>query len=410
MPFPYLLMTFLYFLMAVLSALDASLSGFALLPWFNGLRWLRIHFITLGVLTEALFGLLPVLAALRAGRSRPKFRWDIWAALNAGLLVLLVGIPLINRALIFTGGALIFTAVALLGRQLYKMRALPGQAASQPENATDPRAGRKFYLMGLAYFLVGILVGTGLWLGWSDALRIHTPIEVHIHANNWGLLSMVFAGLLIDLYPRFTGRQLAWPGSVTPIFWLMSLGALGLVAGPWIASQSLIVLGLVLHLAATVWLWLNFVLPVWRARGPWSSGMLHMALSYVWMLAPVLVAPLILLGVPGFPGAGIERNAPQALIYGWALQFGYALVPYLFRRAFLPQEAARLGGNAFSLAAVNLGSVFLWASIFVKPYAGALLGTAYALWVLSALPIAADLWGIVRRGGERLEAAGALPE
>jgi len=409
MSFPYLLMTFLYFLMAVLSAIDASLSGFSLLPWFNGLRWLRVHFITLGVLTEALFGLLPVLVALRAGRTRPKFRWDIWMTLNAGLLVLLVGIPLINRTLIFTGGTLIFIAVLLLGRQLYEMRAAAPDAAPQPENATDPRAGRKFYLMGLAYFLVGILVGTGLWLGWSDALRVHTPIEVHIHANNWGLLSMLFAGLLIDLYPRFTGRQLAWPRSITPIFWLMTLGALGLVVGPWISSQYFIVPGLVLHLAATVWLWLNFVLPIWRARTPWSPGMLHMALSYAWMLAPVLVAPLILLGVPGFPGAGIEQNAPQALIYGWALQFGYALVPFLFRQAFLPQEEARLGGSTFSLVTVNLGSAFLWASIFIKPYAGVLLGIAYALWVLSALPVAAELGSIVRKGSARLEAA-VLPE
>ena len=62
------------------------------------------------------------------------------------------------------------------------------------------------------------------------------PIEVHIHANNWGLMSLVFAGLLIDLYPQFTGRELAWPRSVKAIFWLMSWGALGLVLGPWTGS------------------------------------------------------------------------------------------------------------------------------------------------------------------------------
>ncbi len=317
---PYFLMAFLYLLMAVLTALDAALTSFTLLPWFNGLRWLRVHFITLGVLTQAVFGLLPGLVAIRTGQARPKFRWDTWATLNAGLLVLLIGIPLVNRYLIFSGGTLVFIAVVLLGIQLYGMRAVPGAPpAPQAEGVIDPHAGRKFYLMGLAYFLVGIIVGTGLWLGWNGALRIHTPIEVHIHANNWGLLSMVFAGLLIDLYPRFSGRPLAWPRSITPIFWMMTLGALGLVAGPWVASQALIVPGLVLHLVATAWLWLNFVQPVWKERCAWSAGMRHLALSYFWMLAPVMVAPLILLGVPGFPGAGIEQSAPQALIYGWAL-------------------------------------------------------------------------------------------
>ena len=408
---PYFFMAFLYLLMAVLTALDAALTSFTLLPWFNGLRWLRVHFITLGVLTQITFGLLPGLVAIRTGQARPKFRWDIWATLNTGMLVLLIGIPLVNRTLIFSGGTLIFIAVVLLGLQLYGMRVAPGASSTPPtDNEADPRAGRKFYLMGLAYFLVGIIVGTGLWLGWVGALRIHTPIEVHIHANNWGLLSMVFAGLLVDLYPRFSGRQLAWPRSITPIFWLMTLGALGLVVGPWIASQYFIVPGLILHLVATIWLWLNFVQPAWKERCSWSPGMRHIALSYFWMLAPVLVAPLILLGVPGFPGAGIEQNAPQALIYGWVLQFGYAIVPFLFRRAFLPKEPAKLGGSTFSLVTVNLGGAFLWASIFVTSYTGILHGTAYALWTLSALPITAEIWGIVRDGLAWLETSGAAPK
>lgn len=117
----------------------------------------------------------------------------------------------------------------------------------------------------------------------------------------------------------------------------------------------------------------------------------------------MLVAPLIILGVPGFPGAGIEQNAPQALIYGWVLQFGYAILPYFFRRAFLPSEPARLGGSWFSLVTVNLGGLFLWASIFITEYQGFLHGTAYALWVVSMVPIAVDLWRIVRAGLTRLE-------
>ena len=403
---PYFFMAFLYLLIAVLAALDAALTSFTLLPWFNGLRWLRVHFITLGVLVQVIFGLLPGLVSIRAGRPRPKFRWDIWATLNAGLLVLLIGIPLVSGYLIFTGGTLVFLAVALLGMQLYGMRADSGERSVSPAGSSAGlHAGRKFYLMGLAYFLLGIIIGTGLWLGWNQTLGIRTPIEVHIHANNWGLMSLVFAGLLVDLYPRFTGRQLAWPRSLTPIFWMMTLGALGLVLGPWLGSLYFTVPGLVLHLAATIWLWLNAVQPLWQDRRTWSPGVWHLTLSYFWILAPVLVAPLIILGVPGFPGAGIEQSAPQALIYGWVLQFGYALLPFLFRRAFLPQEPATLGGNTFSLVTVNLGGVFLWASIFVTDYAGMLHGTAYVLWGLSLLPIAAEIWRIVREGFSRLEQA-----
>ncbi len=265
--------------------------------------------------------------------------------------------------------------------------------------------GRKFYIAGLSYFLLGILIGTGLWLGWSKILQISVPVEVHIHANNWGLMSLVFAGLLVDLYPRFAGRPLAWPRSITPIFWMMTLGALGLVLGPWFSSLYFTVPGLVLHLSATIWLLLNVIKPLWGDRPAWTPGIWHLVLSYFWILAPVLVAPLIILGVPGFPGAGIEQGAPQALIYGWVLQFGFALLPLLFRRAFLPAEAPRLGGTAFSVVAVNLGGFFLWASIFFMPYTALLHGTAYALWTVSALPIAADIWQIVKQGLSGLEEA-----
>ena len=404
---PYLLMAFLYLLLAVLAAFDAVLTSYTLMPWFNGLRWLRVHFITLGVLTEVIFGLLPGFVALRSGQARPTFRWDIWAMLNAGLVVLLIGIPMMHVYLILAGGTLVFIATTRLGWQLYGLRAPSGDPAPARAGHSS-HAGRRFYLAGLAYFLLGIIVGTGLWLGWSNILHILTPLEVHIHANNWGLMSLVFAGLLVDLYPQFAGRPLAWPRSITPIFWMMTVGALGLVLGPWFGSLYFTVPGLVLHLSATIWLLANVIQPLWKDRPTWTPGIWHLVLSYFWILAPVMVAPLIILGVPGFPGAGIEQNAPQALIYGWVLQFGYAFLPFFFRRAFLPDEPSRLGGSGLSLVTVNLGGFFLWASIFLEPYYGLLHGTAYALWLVSMLPIAREVWQIVARGMKRYESDEAL--
>ena len=401
MLYPYLLMTLLFISLAVLAALDASLASFSLLPWFNGLRWLRVHLITLGTLTEIFFGLMPILTAARAKRPRPAMRWDIWLALNAGILTLLVAIPLVNEALIFIGGTLVFIATLLLMSQLGQLRG--------PREESKPASGRIFYLTGLAYLLLGIIVGTGLWLGWGQALRIATPIEVHIHANNWGFMSLVFAGLLIDLYPGFAGRQMAWPRSIKPIYWMLTLAALLLVLGPWVKSQMFTVPGILLFLAGTGWLLANVIAPLRGVRGAWTPGLWHLILAYVWIVAPVLVAPLIILGVAGFPGVGIEQNAPQALIYGWVLQFGYALLPYLFTRMLLPDKPARLGGTWFTVATVNLGAVFLWASIFFTGQAALLHGIAYALWALSLIPIAADLWRIARTGWAKLEVEGVAP-
>ncbi|MCL4862890.1 MAG: hypothetical protein KJZ93_26005, partial [Caldilineaceae bacterium] len=173
---PYFLMMLLYLFVAVLAALDASLISFELLPWFNGVRWLRIHFITLGMVTQVIFGALPVLVAARRKLPRPATRWDIWLSLNVGLIVLLAGIPSVNQILIFTGGTLIFIAATLLAGQLWGMRSGDAQPLGQSV---------KFYVTGLLYLLLGIIVGAGLWLGWSGPLRIQVPLEVHIHANNW---------------------------------------------------------------------------------------------------------------------------------------------------------------------------------------------------------------------------------
>ena len=400
----YFLMSALFVLMAILAAADASLTSLNVLPWFNGLRWVRVHLITLGAMTEALFGALPLLTALHFNRPRPRFRWDIWLSFNAGLLTLLIGIPIVNQALIFTGGTLIFTATTLLIIELSRMRPAAGTKAPAPSTG---QPGRPFYIAGLSFFLLGILIGTGLWFGWGEALRIQVPLEAHIHANNWGLMALVFAGLIIDTYPRWAGRSLAWPRSLPVIFWLMVLGALGLVLGPWFQSSYFTVPGLVMHLGATFWLLLNVVRPLRGERAIWSApGIWHLLTSYFWIIAPVMMAPLILLGVAGIPGATIEANAPQALIYGWVFQFGFAMLPFFFRRAFLPGEPARLGGNWFSLVAANLGGLFLWASIFIEPLYATLHSIAYALWAAAAVPIAIELWSIVRRGLARLDEVG----
>ena len=39
----YFLMSALFVLMAILAAVDSSLASLNLLPWFNGLRWVRVH-------------------------------------------------------------------------------------------------------------------------------------------------------------------------------------------------------------------------------------------------------------------------------------------------------------------------------------------------------------------------------
>lgn len=395
---PYFLMAFLFLVLALLAALESSLTGFRLAPWFNGMVWLRVHFITLGALTQILFGGLPILTAIRRRLPRPATRWDIWLTLNAGILTLLVGIPLVSPLPIIVGGALIFSATLLLIQQLAALPVGPVRAVTAHSPA------RKFYIAGLVYFLLGILIGAGMWTGWMKPLGVvGNPKEVHIHANSWGLLSLTFAGLIIDLYPRWTKRNFANPPTISLIFWLMTLGAFGLVFGPWFANRYLLVPGLLLHLAATLWLLINMLRPLRGAPAPLSPGLLHLISAYFWILAPVLTAPFVLFSVPGVPGADIEALAPQALIYGWALQFGLALLPYLLARLLTADDDPPPGGTWASLSLINLGAVCLWAGIFIAPYRDFLSGGAYLLWALAIVAVVAQLWPGLRRALARLE-------
>ncbi|MFZ5920927.1 MAG: hypothetical protein ACOYY3_07740 [Chloroflexota bacterium] len=392
MPIPYLLTTLLFSLMALLTAADASLVSVALLKAFPALRWVRAHFITLGILSQVIFGLLPGLIASLAKRPRPAMRWDIWLTLNAGLVTLLAGFSGMNHPMIFTGGTLVFVAATLLFIQLWNAR------------GGESPASLKFYLTGIFYLLVGIIIGTGLFLNWSGPLRVQIPLEVHIHANSWGFMSLVFAGLLVDLIPMITGRPLGASKDVSLIYWGMTLGAFGLVLGPWLGgSLPPTVSGLVLHLAATVWLVVLMVRAL-RAGGKLNSpGAWHLVAAYLWILAPVLVAPLILLGF--IKGGPVESIAPQALIYGWMLQFGIALVPYITRQFFLKEADPQLGGCWMSLAAASVGSIFVWVSIFIVPARGALYGIGFALYALALIHPVKELAGIMRAGLQKLEQA-----
>ncbi len=364
---------------------------------FGSLEWLRAHLVTLGALSEITFGLAPILVTTMSGSPRPKIRWDIWLFLNAGIVLLLIGIPTITHTLIISGGTLVGIATVLLIKQLIDLR------PAQKRRTNSSVEGRKFYITGLSYLVIGGLVGTGLWLGWSEALHIAAPMEVHVHTNLWGFAALILAGLLVDLYPSFAHRSLAWPRTITPIYWMMTLGAFGLISGPWVNIELFTVLGLILHTLGSILLLANIIKPLVGDRRAWTPGIYHLVTSYVWFFIPVVVAPLIVVQATDFPVAEISGSGGPILIFGWIMQFGYALVPYLFMRFFEPDKPVRLGGTWLSLLTVHIGSVLFWVSLFFQNGEALSRALAYGFWILSGFPILIFLWKSLRSGLQRVE-------
>jgi len=389
---PYLLTTLLYASVALLVAADAALVSLGLVSPFTALRWVRVHFITLGIISQVIFGMLPALVAFLSQRPRPPMRWSIWLALNAGLISLVAGIAGVIQSLILAGGILIFTAASLLLLQLWGQR-----------NGEVP-ASLKFYLTGVFYLLVGILIGTGLWLNWSQALYIQNPLEAHIHANIWGFMSLVFAGLLVDFVPLIASRPLGSKTAITSIYWGLTLGAFGLVLGPWLGgSLPPTVSGLILYLAATGWL-LGLLVRALKESGKLASaGAWHLISSYFWLLPPVLITPFVALGL--IKAGPVEFTAPQTLIYGWALQFAIALIPFFASRFILKEASPRLGGCWGSLAAVTVGSALVWASIIILPARSVLYGIGFIFYALALIHPLKELAQIARTVLGKLESA-----
>lgn len=391
MPVPYLITTLLFVFVALLAAADASLVSLNLISPFAALRWVRVHFVTLGIVSQLLFGLLPGLAATLSKKPRPAMRWETWIALNAGIVLLVVGFAGVLQPLILAGGTLVFTAAVLLSIQLWKVR------------GGDTSPSLKFYITGVGYLLVGIIVGTGLWLNWSKALYIDNPLETHIHANMWGFMSLAFAGLLVDLVTMITGRQARNTRALSLVYGSMTLGALGLVLGPWLGIRvPLIGIGLALLLIGASYLFV-LVIRAFKASGRLSSpGAWHVISSYLWIYGPMLATPLIPLGVLE-PGP-VEATAPQALVYGWVLQFGIALAPYAARKFILKEAGPDLGGSWASLALVNIGNLLVWASIVVEPVRGLLHGTGFAFYALALIQPLRELLKIAQMGINKIEA------
>ena len=400
---PYFLMVFLYLSLAGLAALDASLVNFQLLPTLPNLRWLVVHLVVLGALTELIFGSLPWLAAAGSRRPLPQFRWQTWLLLNSGIVILLLGVIVMNFLLITTGGTVIFLAVLQLARQIVQLRSNQDPIqAGRPGLGPVPGVGEKlmasaslkFYLAGLGYLLTGILVGTGLWQGWSVPLQIAIPKEVHVHANLWGFAALVFAGLLIDLSPSLSRQKFDRPQWTGGIFWLMTLGALGLVLGPWLDIDLLQVVGLVLHTVGSLLLLVGIFWPIRQKWRSWSTGTWHVLIAYVWFFLAVVVAPLVVVQMS--VGNEVAGNGGPILIFGWILQFSYAVIPFLLRKTLQPDLPQSMGGTWLSLVTLNAGSLIYWASLFIPVSQGPIRGAAFLLWVVSLLPVLLEIVSIFK--------------
>ncbi|MFC4246326.1 hypothetical protein ACFOZ7_04875 [Natribaculum luteum] len=392
---PFLLVAGLYLTVGLLAVGGRLAFEAGLIESLPRLRWLTIHFVTIGGMTQALFGLLPSLVGAADG-SRADInegsRWLQWLVLNASYPLVLIGMAAGSTITAVVGATGVLVALALLAVTVYRTSAGGHELL-------------RYYRIAPWFLVAGLLAALGMLSNVHGPGGYFGSIEAHVHANVWGFLALVVAATLLLVLPVLLETDLRYPHLVPVTFWGLTLGAGGLVAGPWLARHALTMLGLVVYVGGTVALLAN-VVGTCRAsdRSPNSRVALVLG-AYLWLVFPVPWAPFVLLLPDVVPAGAIEVAAIDGLVFGWMLQLAMAFLPVaavaLDRTdgdRFLENVVAAADAvprpSWLQVGSVNVGVLALWLSA-LPPLEGvgdALTLGGYALIAVAWTLFAASLW------------------
>lgn len=292
----------------------AVLKGLEVIPGMfapGNLNWIRVHTITIGTITQMVFAALPGILSRRLSiADRPAGEgWIQWVLLNSGFVLIMLGLVGVDSWTAAIGASLVFVAVYRLLNGIVKAWATAGRPW---------RESFRFYGTAPIYLLVGIIMAISLLFNlWAPGGRMGI-LEAHVHANVWGFLALIVAGMLFDLFPVLVGGQMARPHWIGRTYHLLNVGAIGLVVGPWINVHALTVGGLLTYVVGTMTLVLNLYLTL-RLHRKLSPPTAHIFTAYLWMIVPAFFAPFILFAPDMVDVMAVEAAATQGLINGWVM-------------------------------------------------------------------------------------------
>jgi cytochrome c oxidase cbb3-type subunit I len=375
---PFYLMAGVYLMVDVLALAAMALVLAGVLAPIPNLVWLRIHLLTIGVVVQVILGTLSGYVAARLGAQPPGRALNItlWLLVNLSFALLLYSMPqgLSQEAAIGATG--LFVAVVLQLVSLHRRGACPPFGS---------RASMALFIAGPMFFLIGIFMAVSMLLHWPAPGGFFGEIEGHVHANVWGFLAMVVAGFLLELIPAAVGRPLRWPHLVSITSWLLILGALGLVGGPWLGIMALTMAGIAIYVAGTALLITNLAATAIAAHR-WTANIGHLLFAYIWMIVPAAIAPIILAITGRLPSGAVEAAAVSGLIAGWVLQIVFGALPMRLRT--IRQRATGWDGCWVSVVLLNLGALLIWVAAFASSsdLRGSLTVAGYSLVTVASIP------------------------
>lgn len=389
---PFWLMAALYLTAGLVFALWRGLSDVPGTSAPSNVNWLRVHTVTIGTVVQMVFATLPGLAARKYAMAQRTTAetWLQWGLVNGGFLLIVAGIVGVDNWSATAGATLIFAAV---------WRLWTGLVGAWRKAGRPWRDSFRFYATAPLFFLTGITMAVTLLFNWFGPGGRAGTFEAHVHANVWGFAAMLVAGVLFDLFPAVTGVPVARPAWIRPIYWLLTAGAAGLVAGPWVGWLPATVGGLLLYMAGTAQLVALLLLTLMQRRRTTASA-LHLVTAYTWMIVPAIFAPFIVLAPHLVRAAAIETAATQGLINGWLVGVIMGALPViLYSRTgetdlplFAPDPSG--SGRLWPVGLLNTGVALIWATVLTynQTLATSLTVAGYSLIGVAWIPLLRSVW------------------
>ncbi|MEP7054818.1 MAG: cupredoxin domain-containing protein [Actinomycetota bacterium] len=377
----------------VLLYVAAALAALLLYDALRVPRWLIVHLLMLGAITNAIVTWSEHFAVALLRAPAPSRRWSAvrLAALNIAVVAILIGVTVAVPALAVAGAVLLAAIVTAHGISLAVIarRALMGRFAGTV----------RFYLAAGVSLLVGITFGTLMVRG--DFAASHAQLHAaHVHANVFGWVALSVLGTLFTLWPTVLRTRMVEGvmGAARQSLWLLGSGLAVSVAGFAADLRWLAAAGLAAY-AGGVLLALKPFAQTWRQKAPRDAASAFLAAGTTWLAAAVIADIALLVRGPDIASYvdGLDALVP-ALVVGFALQTLVGALSYLAPvisgggPAAMRASIARLERRYKPrVVALNLGVVIVAVDgLNDLPKPVTTIG-----WLLVSASIAAFLWQVV---------------
>jgi nitrite reductase (NO-forming) len=298
------------------------------IPLRDGLpvpRWLAIHLLLLGAVTNAIVTWSEhfAVALLRAANPSQRRSAVRLAGLNVAIVGVLVGVSYDLNILTIAAATVL---VVVVGAHLTSL-VLIARGALQGRFAGTVR----FYLVGGVALIVGVVLGTLLALG-VGGMAHHDPMHAaHVHANVFGWIGLTVLGTLFTLWPTVLRTRMV-DGVMRAAHWCLVLTVAGLtitvtaliLSAPAVAAVGMTVYAVGLGFA------LKPFLSTWRRKSPHDAASWSMAAATTWLLVGVVADVVLLVGSEGIDAylTHLDALVPLLLI-GFVGQMLIGALSYL---------------------------------------------------------------------------------